>query len=572
MDKENIFYYQKELDYLHKSKETILEFYPKLAPFLDKNSKDPDVERIIENLAILTSKIHKELDENIPYIAQSLINILSPNYTNSLPSLCLQEFAFEKNAKENKILIPKSSILKSKPVDKIECEFKTTYDVYLYPLEIEEVFLNNEKKYHSMDIKLKINKENTKLSDLNLERINLYLGDEVYVSTTLLLYIHLYLQELSIILENNEEIKLNPYYIKTMGFNSNESVIKYNDLGFEAFSLLREYFFIPQKFNFIGIENLNILNNISDLSFTLRFKFLKALPKECIPKAHMFSLAVSPIINIFEKSAEPIINNHTKDAYKIFIDRTHEDAYELIEVIQVKAHSNIGEVKILKNYNSFERFSLQNKDNFYYISSKSDSKNNSFKEISFFTDNENFIETISINALCSNKNLPLKLKIADINHLKDFKNIKTKNITLASALREVKVDGSLLYKLVALLSFNYQSLLSKDSFLAILNTYSFMDDKENKSICELLEKAIINIKAKTIYSSYHLNKRGTLCIIDIDDSCFYSLGDVYRLGLVLSRFFGSFTSINSFFKLKIKCLKSEDIFTYPIVSGNKELM
>ncbi|WP_279039153.1 type VI secretion system baseplate subunit TssF, partial [Campylobacter helveticus] len=82
--KEDIYYYQKELASLYEMRERFVSQFPKLAPFLSLDGKDPDVERIIENLALLTSKLHKELDENIPYIAESLINIISPNYVNAI--------------------------------------------------------------------------------------------------------------------------------------------------------------------------------------------------------------------------------------------------------------------------------------------------------------------------------------------------------------------------------------------------------------------------------------------------------------------------------------------------------
>ncbi|MBT0742913.1 type VI secretion system baseplate subunit TssF, partial [Campylobacter lari] len=115
MTQDDIYYYQKEISYLNQTRKIFIDKFPKLAPFLSHDSKDPDIERIIENLAILTSKIHQELDQNIPYIAESLINILSPNYTNILPSMCMQEFQFNENSKLNKLIIPKNSIVKSIP-------------------------------------------------------------------------------------------------------------------------------------------------------------------------------------------------------------------------------------------------------------------------------------------------------------------------------------------------------------------------------------------------------------------------------------------------------------------------
>ena len=129
MNNEDVFYYQKELSYLYQTREYFVKKFPKLAPFLALDSKDPDIERIIENLAILTSKIHQEMEQNIPYIAESLLNVVSPNYTNPLPSLCLQEFFLNKDSKENKIVVPKGSCLRSITIEQVECEFRTIYEI-----------------------------------------------------------------------------------------------------------------------------------------------------------------------------------------------------------------------------------------------------------------------------------------------------------------------------------------------------------------------------------------------------------------------------------------------------------
>ena len=83
----HILYYHKEIDELAKARQQFIERFPKLAPFLSNTSKDPDIERLIENFAILTSKIKMELDQNIPSIAESLINIIAPNYTASIPAM-----------------------------------------------------------------------------------------------------------------------------------------------------------------------------------------------------------------------------------------------------------------------------------------------------------------------------------------------------------------------------------------------------------------------------------------------------------------------------------------------------
>lgn len=571
MNNEDVFFYQKEIAHLYQTREYFTKKFPKLAPFLALDSKDPDVERIIENLAVLTSKIHQEMEQNIPYIAESLLNIIAPNYTNPLPSLCLQEFYLNDDSKDNKIIIPKGTQIHSIPIKQTECEFRTIYDVYLYPLVIKEAFIHAEKQYHTMNLELQINKPSLKICDIGLDCLHIYLGNDLYTSSTLLLFIHHYLEEIKIVsLDTAEEFRLNPNNIKHIGLDSNESCLYYDDLGFEAFSLIREYFFIPEKFNFIKIDGLDILKDTQGTSFSLQFKFNKFFPKNCILRANLFSLSVTPIVNIFPKNTESIINDHTRDGYRIFVDRAHLDSYEVVQINQVKAHNSNSGRRILKNYHSFERFGFlaDNKEEFYSLSTKKNAKDEIYKEISFFS-NYSYNEIITIDALCCNKNLPSKLKIGDIKNTK-LKDITTKNITIPSVMRECNINGNLLWKLVSILSFNYQNILSLNSFFSVLESYSFLSDKENEETYRVLKKSIVDIQSKSAYLiDEFITKKGTLCIMSIKDSNFHSLGDVYKLGLVISNFFASFVSINSFCELKIKCLDSNETLYYPATRGKK---
>lgn len=568
MNNEDVFFYQKEIAHLYKIREYFTKKFPKLAPFLATDSKDPDIERIIENLAVLTAKIHQEMEHNIPYIAESLLNIIAPNYTNPLPSLCLQELRLSEDSKANKIIIPKGTQIYSTPIKQVECEFKTIYDVYLYPLEIKEAFIHAEKQYHTLNLALQINKPDLKICDLGLDCLCLYLGNELYTSSTLLLFICHYLEEIKII--STEEFRLNPSNIKHIGLDSNESCLYYDDLGFEAFSLIREYFFIPEKFNFIKIDGLDMLKDAQGTRFSLQFKFNRFFPKNCIIRADIFSLGITPIVNIFPKNAESIINDHTKDSYRIFVDRAYLDCYEVVQVNQVKAHNSNSGRRLLKNYHNFERFGFltDNGEEFYSLSTNTNARGETYKEISFFS-NYSYNEIITIDALCCNKNLPSKLKIGDIKNIK-LKDIVTKNITIPSAMRECAIDGNLLWRLVSILSFNYQNILSVSSFFGVLESYSFINDKDNEQTYRLLKKSIISLESQSTYLiDESITKKGTLCIMSVKDSNFYSLGDVYKLGLIISKFFASFVSINSFCELKIKCLDSNEILYYPATRGKK---
>ena len=71
-----------------------------------------------------------------------------------------------------------------------------------------------------------------------------------------------------------------------------------------------------------------------------------------------------------------------------------------------------------------------------------------------------------------------------------------------------------------------------------------------------------------------VTKIGILSTISIKDSEFYSLGlgEIYRFGLVMSRFFASFASVNSFCEVEVKCLDSNETLHYPASFGKKDLI
>ena len=89
----------------------------------------------------------------------------------------------------------------------------------------------------------------------------------------------------------------------------------------------------------------------------------------------------------------------------------------------------------------------------------------------------------------------------------------------------------------------------------------------------ILSDALLDFHAQTIYKiNGFITQRGTLVTMHIEDSKFYCVGEVYKIGLVFAQFFASFAPINSFCELCIICTTSQMTFNYPATQGNKALM
>ncbi|WP_205895569.1 type VI secretion system baseplate subunit TssF, partial [Pseudomonas viridiflava] len=80
-------YYQDELAALRHLGRRFSERNPALAPFLGQAGLDPDVERLLEGFAFLTGRLRQKLDDELPELTHSLMNLLWPNYLRPLPSV-----------------------------------------------------------------------------------------------------------------------------------------------------------------------------------------------------------------------------------------------------------------------------------------------------------------------------------------------------------------------------------------------------------------------------------------------------------------------------------------------------
>lgn len=132
-------FFRSELDFLKRDGQHFSKIYPHLSRFLSDEIVDPEAERIIESFAFLTARLKEKVQDNLPEITQSMIQLLWPNYLRPLPSCAILNFQPKERAITTKHIVPKGTFVSSKPVDGTACQFQTTMDVAVYPLVLNDV-------------------------------------------------------------------------------------------------------------------------------------------------------------------------------------------------------------------------------------------------------------------------------------------------------------------------------------------------------------------------------------------------------------------------------------------------
>lgn len=134
-------YYERELVFLRRMGADFARKYPKIAARLlldEEKIEDPHVERMIESFAFLTGRVGLKLDDELPEITESFLNLLYPHYLAPIPSAAIAQFSFgSPNDKLTAVqLLERGARLNSRPVDGTPCQFRTAYDIQLAPVEM----------------------------------------------------------------------------------------------------------------------------------------------------------------------------------------------------------------------------------------------------------------------------------------------------------------------------------------------------------------------------------------------------------------------------------------------------
>src|SRR6202142_4735728 len=109
------------------------EKYPKIASRLipePTKCHDPHVERLLEGFAFLAARVHLKIDDEFPEITEALLSILYPHYIRPTPSMSIVEMHLdaEQAGTASPQKVARGSVLNSRPVGGVPCQFRTCFD------------------------------------------------------------------------------------------------------------------------------------------------------------------------------------------------------------------------------------------------------------------------------------------------------------------------------------------------------------------------------------------------------------------------------------------------------------
>ena len=590
-------YYQSELTALRQMGRTFSERNPALAPFLGQSGRDPDVERLLEGVAFLTGRLRQKLDDEWPELTHSLMQLLWPNYMRPLPSFSIVQFQPLDQAGPA-VHIERQTPINSEKVEGVNCRFRTCFATEVQPLELSDLNYSVQGEGALLSLQLTL-KGSGHLGQLTLDRLRLHFAGERYISQTLYLNMLRNLGSIEVVLLDAEHkplkpdgdsvtsFKLQATDVEPVGFADDHALIPYPLNTFRGYRYLQEYFALQDKFLFVDVKGLEPISAMPEdmlkqsVGFELRFTIKKNAIQRARPARDNIRLYCTPVVNLFNEDALPIRLDGKQDEYLLLpsrFEQKHCGIYSIESVIG-REQTRGGE----RHYVPFESFKhdpsfdVLQASPYYSVRQRSSLSHSGLDTyLSFDIRHCDRQEALSIDLVCTNQNLPLRLRDGDIcisgegaPETAGFRNITACTPHYAPPLTE-----NFLWKLISNMSLNYLSLENVDALKVILETYDFPQyyDRNAASVTRKMLgglKSIRHVATDRLFGGLPL--RGVRTELMIDSEQFICEGDVFVFSSVLNEFFALYTSLNSFHELRVKTIKGE-VYAWTPRMGQQPLL
>ncbi len=616
MREELLGYYERELIFLRRMGADFARRYPKIAARLlldEEKIEDPHVERMIEAFAFLSGRISLKLDDELPEITESFLNILYPHYLAPIPSMAIAQFSY--GSPKDKLTavqkLERGAKLYSRPVEGTQCRFRTCYDVQLAPIEIESAALESPApkdgrgKFAESYIRLSMRCfGDANLSDFKMggadetpKSLRFYINGDPQLIYTLyeMIFNHASAVEFrprdtpltnkTFATLTNIQLKMpDPVIlpaaeaIRQVGFAEEEAVLPYTKRSFSGYRLLTEYFAFPYKFLFFDVFGLDkAIENKFSSHFDILIHLKDITPTQAPITEDTFRLGCSPIINLFSRTADPVYLSNKKYEYHILPDvhrqRTTE-IYSIDEVYTTDPRTNTTR-EFAPFYSVRHAYGEESEKAFWYANRRqSQFPDDKGTEIFMSMVDMDFnprvpsAEVITIKATCSNRDLPAKLpfggqtgdfEIEEAAILSGVRCLTKPTETIRPPRRR-----ALQWRLISHLNLNHLSLVNSpngtpEALQEILQLYNYDNSSVTRrqilGITDVETKKVVRRIGEQIGAGF---VRGLETTLTFDEEEFVGSG-YFLFACVLERFLALYASLNSFNQLVVKTKQREEI-------------
>ncbi len=595
-------YYEKQLQEFGQQSRAFADKYPKIAQRLSLNQEqidDPHIERLIQAFSLIAARIDKKLADSYDIFTRSLFEVMFPQYLRHFPACSV--VSFEDLNKQKQLtdvhIIPKGTTLKSRSFKGVQCEFNTSAEVKLLPIQLESLSFQTNPSAHihlnqNATLNLKFELLNPAKNWLKNEKLPIYL--DAISNFPLQVLDHIFHKETSFSLRINHKVVAIKNPFEVMGFDENESLLPVDQHTHHAYRLLIEYFCFPEKFSYLNL-NLDFLKLLKEenLSFEVQIHLKLNLNDQAIIRNYSelnvanFKLFTSPVVNLFEKQAEPQKINHKNLEYPLMTDAHHPEFYQVYSIVEmnlIREKSNQDQV-VYPILPFFAMSHYHGDDIQFFYALNPTVLQNQYVETGYSIISKQLephsikSDFVSCKLLCSNRELPHEA-LGQSNNVLNLNDSTVARRALVlkrpTAPFQFEKNKNEQWRIISHLSLNTLALMKGDAVSHIkelLELYNLPKSKENHLIIDAIKKIEFEITNKLVEAKpFPMFVRGVKVLMDVDVQVFRG-HSLYIFSELISHIFNLKVQMNSFVDIFVRDLNTkQELYQCVQNVGGKKLL
>ncbi len=394
-------------------------------------------------------------------------------------------------------------------------------------------------------------------------------------------------------------MRLRDAHSGALGLEDSEALLPVGARSFQGYRLLHEYFAFPQRYLFARMDGLaEGVRRCDAAEIELMIGLSRHEPSlESAATASAVALFCVPAVNLFPRTADRITLNDRDHEYNVVPDHAHPMDFEVHSVLGASGFGAKGERR--QTFTPFYRVGGRVPDvaDSAFFTTRRESRLPSQRQrerggrsnylgsevyISLVDGREgpfrSSLRRLAVDTLCSNRDLPLLMPVGlsttdfDVAPGVPLKSIRC--VAGPSAPRPSPAIAETTWRLVGHLSLNYLTVVDADEHGAnalreLLSLYGDLSDEvSRRQIAGVAATSTRPIVRRLALDGPPSFARGTEITVNCDEAAFEGTS-VFLLGLVLSRFFARYVSINSFVETVVRTSQRGEIARWPMSIGRR---
>jgi type VI secretion system protein ImpG len=581
---------------------------------------DPYVERLIESFCFMSARMRIKLDAEFPRLTQRLLEVIYPNYISPTPSIAVAQLhpnIGQGNFSHGFKVERDTPFFGRLPQgEATACQFRTTQDVTMWPLEIisakltgappdipsTERYLPAHVQVHgSLRLRLRTRGKDTFRNLQGLDRLSIYLPGQEQIASHLFELLHS--SAVASLIGMPEKMgnpchTVSEHALVHEGLSPSQNVLPLAWNTWHGHNLLHEYFACPSRFYFFALQNLAPgLSRIEGDEAEIIILLSRHPGKlSALVDAKQFALHCTPVINLFSHRTDRVEVKDAQTELHLVPDRSRPMDFEVYSVAEL--HGQEAEHSPAMPFRPmFQTLNQDEGNHGRYFSVRREQRldsNNARKygTRTSYTGTEVFLSLVdqheapynktlrylSVEALVTNRDLPRLVPRNGVDDLTTGESIPLESaglIRAPSAPKPPFAEGEMAWRLIRQLGFNYLPLTDMDerqgaqALRDMLRLFVHSDDTAaDKQISSLIASKITPVTRRLPGTGPLIYGRGVEIELTVDEDGFSGTSP-YLFGLVLEHYLARHVSINTFTQTKLESMQRGNITTWPVRMGNR---